>query len=186
MRHHESTLATHDCIVLTRQDDPLSVENTALDPDPGIQAGHVLRQFRIVFNAVRTHFQQIERQAGIGGAQVWALSVIHQHPGMRVTELARAMDVHQSTASNLIRHLTRQQLVDAIRSTADRRHVHLHATPAGLTLLTTVAGPREGVLPQALRRLSGPTLTSLSRSLDDLIRSLPADESSGQKPLAEL
>lgn len=34
----------------------------------------VLRQFRIVFNAVRSHFRQVEREAGIGGAQLWALT----------------------------------------------------------------------------------------------------------------
>ena len=30
----------------------------------------VLRRFRVVFNAVRTHFQQVESQAGLGGAQI--------------------------------------------------------------------------------------------------------------------
>lgn len=178
-------LAIHDCIVPTRKDDTPTTK-TAPDMAPDMQAGHVLRQFRIIFNAVRTHFQQIERKVGIGGAQVWALSIIGQHPGMRVTELARAMDIHQSTASNLIRHLTRQELVEALRSTADRRHVHLHPTPAGLALLSAVPGPHEGVLPEALRRLSAQTLTNLHKNLDDLIRSLPADESCGQKPLAEL
>ncbi|HBZ08040.1 MAG TPA: MarR family transcriptional regulator, partial [Massilia sp.] len=65
----------------------------------------VLRQFRIVFNAVKNHFRQVERDAGLGGAQLWALSVIAQSPGIGVTDLARALDIHQSTASNLVRAL---------------------------------------------------------------------------------
>ena len=72
----------------------------------------VLRRFRVVFNAVKTHFQQVEKQAGIGGAQIWALSVVQQHPGIRVSALAVAMDIHQSTASNLVRQLAERQLVE--------------------------------------------------------------------------
>ena len=44
----------------------------------------VLRQFRVVFNAVKTHFRQVEREAGVGGAQLWALSVIDRRPGIGV------------------------------------------------------------------------------------------------------
>ena len=65
----------------------------------------VLRRFRLVFNAVKTHFQQVEKKAGVGGAQLWALSVIHAHPGIGVNSLAAFMDVHQTTASNLVKAL---------------------------------------------------------------------------------
>ncbi|HWJ96252.1 MAG TPA: MarR family transcriptional regulator, partial [Telluria sp.] len=50
-----------------------------------VPATRVLRQFRIVFNAVKTHFRQVEREAGVGGAQLWALSVIERTPGIGVT-----------------------------------------------------------------------------------------------------
>ena len=53
-------------------------------PDPD-SATRVLRQFRIVFNSVKTHFRQVEQAAGLGGAQVWALSVIRDQPGIGVT-----------------------------------------------------------------------------------------------------
>ena len=41
------------------------------------EATEVLRKFRQVFNAVKNHFQQLEKKVGIGGAQVWALSLMH-------------------------------------------------------------------------------------------------------------
>jgi hypothetical protein len=37
-------------------------------------ATRVLRQFRQVFNAVKSHFRKVERVAGIGGEQPWAFS----------------------------------------------------------------------------------------------------------------
>jgi DNA-binding MarR family transcriptional regulator len=68
-------------------------------------ATRVLRQFRQVFNAVKSHFRQVEKAAGIGGAQLWALSVVALQPGIGVNALARAMDIQQTTASNLVRAL---------------------------------------------------------------------------------
>jgi len=55
-----------------------SQNTTAAEPsNPSTPpATRVLRQFRVVFNAVKTHFRQVEREAGVGGAQLWALSVI--------------------------------------------------------------------------------------------------------------
>ncbi|MEO8280578.1 MAG: MarR family transcriptional regulator, partial [Ideonella sp.] len=86
----------------------------------------MLRQFRLVFNAIKTHFQQVEKLAGVGGAQVWALSVIRDRPGIGVNELARAMDVRQPTASNLVRTLVEQDLAEVRKDMRDRRSVQLH------------------------------------------------------------
>lgn len=161
------------------------------DSSPKVQAtthqsALVLRQFRMVFSAVRTHFQQVEKHIGIGGAQVWALSVIAQQPGIGVTDLARAMDIHQSTASNLIRQLGKQQLVRTEKSNIDKRSVHLFIEPAGQALLQDAPGPFEGVLPEALQQLPPQTLIQLHHNLGELLKKLGADEKAGGVPLAEL
>ena len=150
------------------------------------QAAQVLRQFRVVFNAVRTHFQQVEKRVGIGGAQVWALHVIQHQPGVGVNELARAMDIHQSTTSNLIRQLVKRELVRTEKSAADRRGVQLFIKAAGEQLLQGAPGPYEGVLPEALQQLPPATLDQLQLSLARLIQALKADEQAGGIPLAEL
>lgn len=149
-----------------------------------------LRRFRVVFNAVKTHFQQVEKQAGIGGAQVWALSVVQQQPGIRVSALAVAMDIHQSTASNLVRLLVERALVEAVRSDEDRRAVQLHLLPAGQELLARVPGPFSGVLPAALAQLDAATLVRLNEDLGALIAALEthnsADPRAEKIPLASL
>ncbi len=155
-------------------------------PDATDQSALVLRQFRVVFNAVRSHFQQVERQVGVGGAMVWALNVIQGQPGLGVNDLALSMDIHQSTASNLVRQLIQKGLIQSEKSATDRRSVHLTVTPAGLALLQRVPGPFEGVLPQALRQLSPDTLAQLHQNLHTVIQILQADESAGLLPLAQL
>lgn len=161
-------------------------------PAPRIPAGdvaaaaRVLKQFRVVFNAVKTHFQQVERHAGLGGAQVWALSLVRDHPGLGVNELAAAMSVRQPTASNLVKGLALQALIETRRDGPDRRAVQLHIRPEGRRLLRRVPGPFSGVLPAALEGLDPALLQRLEGDLAVLIRALGADEGAASVPLAQL
>jgi DNA-binding MarR family transcriptional regulator len=154
-------------------------------PELGIPAARVLRKFRIVFNAVKTHFQQVEKRAGIGGAQLWALSVIRDQPGIGVSGLAQAMDIHQTTASNLVKALLALELIGAGKDGPDKRTVQLHALPAGIKLLRKAPGPFHGVLPEALARLDTKTLARLDKDLAILIDSLQSDDSAAGVPLGQ-
>jgi DNA-binding MarR family transcriptional regulator len=146
-------------------------------------AAHVLRRFRLVFNAVKSHFRAVENKAGISGAQLWALSVVQASPGLGVGELARAMDIHQSTASNLLRVLVDKGLVVSGRGGEDRRAVQLQVTAKGARLLAKAPGPFTGVLPEALSRLDKATLARLDRDLARLIEELGVDERGASIPL---
>jgi DNA-binding MarR family transcriptional regulator len=146
----------------------------------------VLRRFRVVFNAVRNHFQKIENQVGLGGAQVWALSLVRDHPGIGMGGIAQSMDIHQSTASNLIKTLLRKKLISMMKVPEDRRSVQLHILPAGLAILNQVPGPFEGVLPQALKKLPPQNLQNLDQNLNKLIGLIKADEQAGKISLPEL
>lgn len=149
-------------------------------------AAEVLRQFRQVFNAVKTHFQQVEKKVGLGGAQVWALSTVRDSPGIGVGDLARAMDIHQSTASNLVKALIEREMVVALREGADKRAVQLKLLPAGARVLKKAPVPFTGVLPDALRRLDERSLKRLNKDLQALIDELGADEKAAQLPIAGL
>jgi len=144
----------------------------------------VLRQFRQVFSSVRNHFQIMEKRVGIGGAPIWAMSLIAKTPGIGVTKLAHAMDIHQSTASNLVKSLVKSGLIVSEKSAQDRRVVELYPLPAGLKLLKKVPGPYTGVLPQALRELNEETLCELERLLAILIERMNTDERSAKTPIS--
>jgi DNA-binding MarR family transcriptional regulator len=156
---------------------PLSTDDTA---------AQVLRKFRVVFNAIRSHFRELEKEAGIGGAQVWALSLIHTTPGAGVGHIAKSMDIHQSTASNLVKTLVGKKLITLTKSVSDKRSVELHITAEGSKILRKIPGPFEGVLPIALATLPIATLERLNKDLADLTLALRADEDAGSIPLANL
>ncbi len=146
----------------------------------------MLRRFRVVFNAVRAHFSQVEKTTGVGGASLWALGLIQASPDIGMTLLAKAMDVHQTTASNLIKQLVARGLIATARNGQDRRAVTLRITPAGARLLRRAPGPFTGVLPEALASLEPRTLARLDKDLGALIEVLGADERAATTPLGQL
>lgn len=154
--------------------------------NPTDNAAQALRQFRVVFNAVKTHFRQVEQETGLGGAQVWALSLIQKSPGLGVGGIAAGMDIHQSTASNLVKVLLKKELITLTKSDGDKRAVQLRVTLEGKKALKKIPGPFDGVLPDALRQLDEATLSNLNRDLEKLVLLLATDEAAGNIPLAHL
>jgi DNA-binding MarR family transcriptional regulator len=149
-------------------------------------AARVLRRFRQVFTAARTHYQQVEKRVGVGGAQFWALGVVGDHPGIGVNGLARAMHIHQSTASNLVRGLVERGLVEATRDEVDRRAVQLRLRPAAQEMIGRAPGPYTGLLPQALDRLDADLLARLEKDLTRLIAAMGIDDDAPAIPIAQL
>jgi DNA-binding MarR family transcriptional regulator len=145
----------------------------------------VLRKFRLVFNAIKSHFREVERKTGVAGAQVWALAVIREQPGIGVGALARALDIHQSTASNLLKPLIEQGLVTATRSDTDRRSLQLRITARGQAVVRKAPAPLSGLLPDALSRLDAKTLSRLDQDLEALVRLLHADRRGARMPLGQ-
>ena len=132
----------------------------------------VLKKFRQVFRAAKLHFGTVEKRVGVSGAQLWAMSELNQHPGLRVTDLADAMALHQSTVSNLLDKLMRRRLIRRERGDADGRVVRLYLTAAGAKLVKGAPAPARGVLPDALEHLPPAALTGLGRHLDRLLESM--------------
>ena len=151
-----------------------------------VLAKQVLGQFRSIFAAVRTHFARVEKAVGIGGAQVWALALIEASPGASLGEIASGMDVHQSTASNLVRLLLEAGFIESLRSGDDRRKVELSITAKGRLLLRKAPKPYTGVLPHALAALSASQLKALRTSLEVVRAQLNVEPALAKKPLATM
>lgn len=150
-------------------------------------AREALRQFRVIFGAVRQHFQSVEKACGVSGAQIWAMAALQQNPGMKVTELAQALSIHTSTASNLLDKIEKSGFVRRERSAADQRVVRLYLTAAGEQALAHAPQPLTGILTHALDQLPGEALARLNQDLAVLIEHMGAvDAKDAQKPLSEL
>lgn len=146
-----------------------------------------LGKFRIIFGAIRQHFREVEKACGVSGAQVWVLATLAESPGLRVTELAEALSIHASTASNLLDKIEKSGLIRRERGTQDQRVVRLYLTQAGQSALAAAPKPFTGVLPHALNQLPPETLARLGADLDTLIGHMDLTNTrDAQKPLSEL
>ena len=146
----------------------------------------VLRQFRELFRVSQQHFQRIESNCGVSGAQLWALSEVSEVPGITVSQLARAMSTHLSTSSNLLDKLEAQGFVRRERANDDQRIVRIHLTGDGLRVLKKAPHPVEGVIPDALARMPEKTRRSLQRDLAQLLGFASLrNPKAALKPLAE-
>jgi DNA-binding MarR family transcriptional regulator len=157
-----------------------------LNPTPDA-AREALRQFRVIFGAVRQHFKAIEKACGVSGAQIWAMAALRQTPGMKVSELAQALSIHPSTASNLLDKIEKAGLIRRERNSVDQRVVKLYLTAAGDKALEKAPQPLTGILTHALGQLPDDALTRLNQDLAALIAQMGAiNTKDAQKPLSEL
>lgn len=141
----------------------------------------VLEEFRLIFKSVRSHFQWVEAQTGVSGAQLWVLAEVAGAPGIRVTALARALSLHQSTISNLVERLEERKLLRRTRAADDQRGVLLHLTAAGKRLVARAPQPLKGILPNALERLSAEDLALLKQQLRQVTAAMTSLDKRGRK-----
>jgi MarR family transcriptional regulator, organic hydroperoxide resistance regulator len=147
----------------------------------------VLKQFRLIYGSVRQHFRHVEETCRVSGSQLWMLHELQSAPGIGVSELAHRLSIHQTTCSQLVEKLVTRGYVEKTRSVEDQRRVGLTITKGAAKVLKDAPGPAEGVLPEALMRLTDATLQSLTAQLGKLIDALELpDEQAANRPLADL
>jgi DNA-binding MarR family transcriptional regulator len=129
----------------------------------------VLQHLRELYRVSQQHFQRIEVRCGLSGAQLWALSELRARPGATVSEIASALSVHVSTASNLLDRLEDRKLVRRDRGPPDQRVVRVMVTPEGEAMLRLAPKPLEGIIQDALRRMRKDALARLDRDLAALL-----------------
>jgi len=114
---------------------------------------------------VQAGMQNIDDSHGLSGSQLWALWQISAQPGLHVSDLARALHIQPSTASNLLDKLEVRSLMRRERCDADSRVVCLYLTDQGLSLVKEIPGPTQGRLRRALQEVPTPVLTGMIEGL---------------------
>jgi DNA-binding MarR family transcriptional regulator len=147
----------------------------------------VLQHIRELLRVSQQHFQRIEARCGVSGALLWAMAELKARPGMKISELATALSVQLSTASNLLDRLEGKALIRRERGTLDQRIVRVYLTPGGQKLLRTAPKPAEGVIPGALHKMPSAALARLDRDLEKLLELAGVrNREAAMKPLADL
>ncbi len=151
------------------------------------EAVRVLMNFRQIISSAKRHFEAVQSEAGLSGAQLWALWQVSTDPGLKVGQLARHLSIHQSTASNLLDDLQAKGFVYRERTGMDQRVVRVFPTQAGMNVLKKAPDPARGILTDAIYQLPYAKLRQLNDALELLMRHMILKDKSGAKqPLSDL
>jgi DNA-binding MarR family transcriptional regulator len=139
----------------------------------------ILDAFRHVVHATRAFSQETEEQAGLTGAQLFALQAISRHGPLSVNELAERTHTHQSSVSVVAQRLVEKRLAQKRASPRDRRQVQLSATAKGKTLVARHPNAVQDRLIEALEALAPTERQQLAALLGRVVTGL---EPSGASP----
>ena len=149
---------------ISGQETPRRPPQGVRSPD-GVKGDEVFSKVLQLVRTVQTGMQNIDTSHGLSGSQLWALWQISAQPGQRVSELAAALHIHPSTASNLLDKLEAGGLVRRERRDIDNRVVRLYLSAVGLKLVKEIPGPMKGQLRQALQQVPAPILIGLFKGV---------------------
>jgi len=128
--------------------------------------------FQLILRLVRmvqSGMQSIDPSQGLSGSQLWALWQISAQPGLRVAELAKALHIQSSTASNLLDKLESRGLIQRERRDTDNRVVRIYLTNAAIDVVSDIPGPMQGRLRHQLREVPAPILKGLLQGLASIL-----------------
>ncbi len=155
--------------------------------DSKLWSYEALKRFRLIFKAVQQHSQQVETDSGVTSAQLWIMWELSKKPGLKVTEIANALSIHHSTASNLLDKLAKKGLILRERISLDQRVVTVSLTQSGIDLINQAPSPPRGLLQHALFELPASVAKSLVNNLDVLVDQMQIkDIDSAMQPLNPL
>jgi len=104
-----------------------------MQPSPNECAREVLDVIPSVMRFIRAEVRR-HRSHDLSVPQFRSLGFINRNPGTQLSALAEHLGLTPPSASKLVDGLVRRQLVERQLSSADRRCITLHLTPAGKTL----------------------------------------------------
>jgi DNA-binding MarR family transcriptional regulator len=141
-------------------------------PDP---AGSVLDSLRHIVRALRATSHAVERELGIGGAQLFVLRELKAEPGISIRRISERTLTDPSSASVVVGKLLERGLIVRKRDPSDGRKSVLSLTPRGQGLLNRAPEPFQARLVGALRALPAARLQRLDADLAAVVTAVGAE-----------
>ncbi len=148
------------------------------DPAGSDPTQEILRGIRRIIRTVDLRSRQLFRQSGLTLPQLLCLRAIQEGEigSTTAAAIARRVQLSPATVTGILDRLEREQLVERLRDSADRRKICLFLTPAGLERLETLPPTFQDEAAQKLAKLSKADQGRLIGALHDLAGLLGADE----------
>lgn len=135
----------------------------------------IVQSLRKIFKFIQQYSEEVLKEFGVTGPQLWLLKTLVVDEGTTVGELSQKMFVHISTVSSIINRLEEKGLIVRKRNKSDRRKVFIHLTPRGVELISKAPDPAQGKLLHGLQELSLKEVLGLDNSLKKIVQLMEVD-----------
>jgi DNA-binding MarR family transcriptional regulator len=130
----------------------------------------IMQDLRRIFKAIQQYSEQVLKEFGVTGPQLWALRVIYSEGRLSMGELSDKMYLHMSTVSGIIDRLGKKGYVERKRESADRRVVKISLTKEGKRLVQRAPAAAQGRLLYGLESLSKKEVSNIHSSFEKVVR----------------
>jgi DNA-binding MarR family transcriptional regulator len=100
--------------------------------------------------------------------QYFVLRELWEHEGLTQRELSGRVSIQEPSTVAALDALEKRGLVVRVRSTSDRRKIHVHLTPQGRALRRELLGYAERIINRATENFTQDEILTLRRLLQNL------------------
>lgn len=132
----------------------------------------VMDSLRVISQYLQRYSKSLEKEFSLSASQLSALWAIKESQKLRVSDIAKALSIHLSTASNMLDKVENKKLIKRVREGKDLRAVYIRLTKRGDNVLSKAPHPSQGKLATALQDMGDREINSITKNLGKLIGSL--------------
>ncbi len=103
--------------------------------------------------------------------QLYYIELINKHENIRVSEIAKMLDVKKSTVSVAVNQLIEQDIVTKIQSDADKRYYFLKLTPKGEDIMKMHMQVHRNAIKKILKALDQEEVESFIKTVNKITAS---------------
>lgn len=136
----------------------------------------IVQSFRRIFKAIQQYSEEVLKEFGVTGPQLWLLKTLRREGGTSVGELSQKMYLHISTVSGIIDRLEAKGYIARKRGDTDRRVVTVHLTETGRRIVDKAPEPSQGKLLYSLQNLSQREVLEMHGALQKIVRLMEVEQ----------
>ncbi|MFK2824557.1 MarR family transcriptional regulator [Bacillus sp. B190/17] len=132
------------------------------------------KELRYINGIIKQKGREILSDYKITPPQFIALQWLFEEGDMTIGELSTKMFLAFSTMTDLIDRMERNELVERVKDTNDRRIVRIHLLQNGASMIEEVIKKRQLYVQQVLRNFSGAEIRTLKSNLEKMHQEMKA------------
>jgi DNA-binding MarR family transcriptional regulator len=140
-----------------------------------LQVEEIEKSLRLIADIVKQKGREILNEFPITPPQFVALQWLHEYGDMTIGELSSKMYLACSTTTDLVDRMEKNDLVERVKDTNDRRVVRIHLLSKGATIIREVIKQRQIYLQDVLGDFSKEDVDFLEKSLSFLYDEMKRD-----------